>query len=228
VISSASSSNNNELPGLTYILDENRVRNQTLNEHQARQIYIAGQHDDEQPPPPTQQYVRTYKAGGWWTELQKLRELQENVRDAKDFIAAAREFTQEAGQQSSHSGTSSHHDNATDTEGHLQDLGDSDDNQPEEGSPKEKGSPDVLVEEAHVPREATADAMSADASAAEATSADAAAPVAEGLSADLKEAPASDHSGKEGDSTSASDNGSTEEKLRSSDEDQHPIRGGCP
>ena len=84
------------------------------------------------------------------------------------------------------------------------------------------------MEEAHVPHETTADAMSADASAAEAMSADAAAPVAEGLSADLKEAPASDHSGKEGDSTSASDIGSTREQLHSSDEDQQPIRGGCP
>ncbi|CAM6054605.1 unnamed protein product [Sphagnum tenellum] len=71
-----------------------------------------------------------------------------------------------------------HHD--TDTEGHSQDLSDSDDSQSEEGNPKEKGDPDVLVEEAHVPHETTADAMSADASAAEATSADAAAPVAEG------------------------------------------------
>jgi hypothetical protein len=40
--------------------------------------------DDERPPPPppqppAQQYVRTYKAGGWWTELLKLRELQDNV-----------------------------------------------------------------------------------------------------------------------------------------------------
>jgi hypothetical protein len=182
--------------------------------------------DDEErpppppPPPPAQQYVRTYKAGGWWTELQKLRELQENVRDAKDFIAAAREFTQEAGHPSSHSGTSSHNDNATNAEGHPQDLGDSDDNQPEEVPLNEEGGPDVWVEEAFVPYAATADAMSADASAAEATSADAAAPVAEGLSADLKEAPASDHSGKEEDSTSASDNGSTQEQLRSSDKDQ--------
>ncbi|CAM6055148.1 unnamed protein product [Sphagnum tenellum] len=111
-----------------------------------------------------------------------------------------------------------HHD--TDTEGHSQGLSDSDDSQSEEGNPKEKGDLDVLVEEAHVPHEATADAMSADASAAEATSADAAAPVTEGLSADLKEAPASDHSGKEEDSTSASDNGSTQEQLRSSDKDQ--------
>ena len=140
------------------------------------------------------------------------------MRDAKDFIAAAREFTQEAGQPSSNSGTSSHHDNAIDTEGHLQDQGDSDDNQPEEVPLNEEGGPDVWVEEAFVPYDATADATSADASAAETTSVnDAAAPAEEGTSADLKEAQASNHSGKE--EEQMSDTGSIREQLPFSDED---------
>ena len=86
-----------------------------------------------------------------------------------------------------------------------------------EGAPNEEGGPDVRVEEVLVPQEATADAMPADAGAADAMSADASAEAEGDLSADLKGAPASDHSEEEEESYA-----SPQEQLRRS-HDSTPL-----